>query len=153
MVAMAEQARAGTTVGKAKLPQSTSGVKMAPPSGTLYTAASPAPPPQATNSRRCAGESFIQRDSRLPEAPPINLGAASRPIDAPMPITTSEVTDVRKLRRIDSCPSPFHSDSSISDFSFFRYRRIKNQATAPTRPAITSVVTRCRSDVRATAVE
>src|ERR1039457_6215479 len=106
LVAMAEQARAGNTVGRAKLPHKTSAVKMAPPSGTLYTAARPAPPPQATSSRRWAGERFIQRDRTLPETPPINLGAASRPIEAPMPMTTSEVTDVRKLRRIDSWPSP-----------------------------------------------
>jgi hypothetical protein len=48
------------------------------------------------------------------------LGAASRPIDAPMPMTTSEITDEPRLRRNDSRPSPFQSASSISDGLPFR---------------------------------
>ena len=35
IVAMSEHAKPGNTVGRAKLPSSTSAVKMAPPSGTL----------------------------------------------------------------------------------------------------------------------
>ena len=50
-------------------------------------------------------------------APPISLGAASRPIDAPIPMTISEMSDVPSDRRKDSrAPSP-HTTSSSSDFS------------------------------------
>ena len=47
----------------------------------------------------------------------MSLGAFSRPIDAPIPMTISEITDVPSERRNDSlAPSP-HTTSSISDFS------------------------------------
>jgi len=61
-----------------------------------------------------------QCESTLPDAPPINFGAASRPIDAPRPITISETIDVKKLRRSESSPSPFQTASSMSDFSCLR---------------------------------
>jgi hypothetical protein len=45
------------------------------------------------------------------------LGAASRPIEALMPMTTSEITDVPRQRQKDNRPSPVHSASSISEGS------------------------------------
>ena len=116
-VAIPEQASAGRTTGRLMLPIMTSAVNRAPPSGTLYTAASPAPPPQAISSRRWAGVSRAH-PARMPaEAPPISLGAFSRPIDAPIPMTISEMSDVPSDRRNDSrAPSP-HTTSSSSDFS------------------------------------
>ena len=120
MVAVSEHTRATSTVGRAKLPSITSAVKMAPPRGTLYTAAKPAPPPQATSRRFWAGDRRNQCESTLPAAPPINLGAASRPTGAPMPMTTSDTTDVASDRRAPSSPSPFQMASSISERSWRR---------------------------------
>jgi hypothetical protein len=70
------------------------------------------------------------------------LGAASRPIEAPIPMTTSEITEVPRQRRNDSRPSPFHTASSISDGSPLVYRRSKNHAPPPNAPAISSEATR-----------
>ena len=116
-MAIPEQASAGRTTGRLMLPSSTSAVNRAPPSGTLYTAASPAPPPQAISSRRWAGVSRAQLARMPAQAPPMSLGAASRPIEAPIPMTISEMTEVPRDRRKDSrAPSP-HTTSSSSDFS------------------------------------
>ena len=49
----------------------------------------------------------------------MSFGAASRPMEAPMPITISEITDVKKHRWNDRLPSPPQTASSISDFSYF----------------------------------
>ena len=57
-------------------------------------------------------------------------------------MTISEITEEPRLRRNGRCPSPFHSDSSISDGSPVVYRRSKNQATPPNTPAISSEATR-----------
>jgi hypothetical protein len=38
-------------------------------------------------------------------------------MEAPMPMTTSEITEVPRQRRKDSRPSPFQSASSISEGS------------------------------------
>ena len=54
--------------------------------------------------------------STLADTPPISLGAASRPSEAPMPMTNSEISDVPNERPNDSFPSPFQIESSISDF-------------------------------------
>src|SRR5882757_9483766 len=111
---MAEQANAGRMTGSEMLPTSTSAVNRAPPIGTLYTAASPEPAPQETSSRRCCGDSRAHRAITLPDAPPISLGAASRPIEAPKPMTISEIADVLRLRQNDSSPVPRQSESSTS---------------------------------------
>ena len=66
------------------------------------------------------GRSPAQLASTLPETPPMSFGAASRPIDAPVPITISEITDVKKHRRSERLPSPLQTASSISEFSYFR---------------------------------
>ena len=50
------------------------------------------------------------------DAPPISLGAASRPREAPIPMVTMEISDVPSDRPNDSLPSPFQIESSISDF-------------------------------------
>ncbi len=145
-VAIPEQASAGRTIGRLMLPIMTSAVNRAPPSGTLYTAASPAPPPHAISSRRWAGVSRAQ-PARMPaDAPPISLGAASRPSDAPIPMTISEMTEVPSDRRKDSrVPSP-HTSSSRSDFSPWVKRRSRNQAIPPNTPALSSTTRRRRSD-------
>jgi hypothetical protein len=59
----------------------------------------------------------VQPARTLAEAPPISLGAASRPMEAPMPMTISEITEVPRLRRNDKVPSPFQIASSISECS------------------------------------
>ena len=146
-VAMSEHASAGNTVGSVKLPMSTSAVNIAPPSGTLYTAARPAPPPHATSSRFCVEVRSNQCDKTLPETPPISFGAASRPMLAPSPMTISERNEVRKLRRRESSPSPVQIASSISDFSFFKYLRIRNQPIAPIKPEARRTTTLCTPDV------
>ena len=87
---------------------------------------------------RCAGESRDQCASRLPDAPPMSFGAASRPIEAPMPMTISEITDVPSERRNDSrSPSP-HTTSSISVLLPGVSRRSRYQATPPNAPAASS---------------
>ena len=128
-----------------------SAVNRAPPSGTLYTAASPAPPPQAISSLRCAGVSRAQLASRLADAPPSSLGAFSRPREASIPMTTSEITEVPSDRRNDSrSPSP-HTTSSISVRSPGVSRRSRYQAAPPNAPAVSSTVMRRASEDRDTA--
>ena len=84
-VAIAEDTRPGSTTGRVITPEEDLGGEQGAASGTLYTPASPAPPPHATTSRRCStGIRLTTRIRTLPDAPPINLGAASRPIDAPI---------------------------------------------------------------------
>ena len=149
-MAIPEQASAGRTIGRLMLPIMTSAVNRAPPSGTLYTAASPAPPPHAISSRRWAGESRAQ-PARMPaEAPPISLGAASRPIDAPMPMTISEMTEVPSdLRKDSRAPSP-HTTSSSSDFSPRVQRRSRNHEIPPNAPATSSTTRRRVSEACST---
>jgi hypothetical protein len=150
-VATPEQASAGRATGRVIVPIMISAVNRAPPSGTLYTAASPAPPPQAISSLRCAGDSRAQPASRLADAPPISLGAFSRPMEAPIPITISEITDVPSDRRNDSrSPSP-HTTSSISVRSPGVNRRSRYQAPPPIAPAISSTTRRRTSETRVTA--
>jgi hypothetical protein len=67
-----------------------------------------------------------------------------------MPMTTSEITDVPRLRRNDSRPSPFQSASSISDDSLFMYLRSRNHAMPPNAPAISREPTRRAADACAT---
>jgi len=112
-------------------------VNSAPPRGTSYTAASPAPPPQATSSRDWAGDRWVTRASRLPAAPPISFGADSRPRDTPSPMTISDSTDVPRLRRNDSSPLPLHRASSISDLPGTT-RRSRYQPIPPITPAPSS---------------
>src|ERR1700712_4072694 len=116
-VATPEQASAGNTVESVIEPQRISAVNSAPPRGTLKPGANPAPAPQEPSRRRCAGVSLIQPASTLAEAPPSSLGAASRALEAPMPITISDMTPVPRERRNESSPVPFHSASSTSEFS------------------------------------
>ena len=116
-------------------------MKRAPPSGTLYTAAKPAPPPQATSSRSWAVDRPVHRPTTLPNAAPTSFGAASRPSDTPIPMTTIESTEVPRLRRNPSSPSPRQTASSTS-VRPGTYRRSRYQATPPNAPATTSDVTR-----------
>src|SRR5674536_200315 len=74
----------------------------------------PAPAPQATSSLRCPTESPAHCENRLAAAAPSSLGAASRPNDAPAPTTTSERTDVPRLRRNDNSAWPVQISSSTS---------------------------------------
>ncbi len=150
-VAIHEQAKAGRIVGRAMLPTRTSAVNRAPPRGTLYTAPNPAPAPHATRRRRCAGDRPTHPANTLAEAPPMSLGAASRPSEAPMPMTTSEITDVPRLRRNDSFPLPFHTASSTSEHSPLVYRRNTYQVTPPTAPAMSRTTTRRSPDTFSTA--
>ena len=143
---MAEQASAGSTTGTVTLPSMTSAVNSAPASGTLYTAARPAPAPQAISSRRCAGDSRAQPASTLADAPPISLGAFSRPIDAPIPMTNSDSTEVPSERRNDRCARLPQTTSSSSDFSPLVCRRSRYQPTPPTAPAMSSTVIRRSPD-------
>ena len=53
----------------------------------------PAPPPHATSKRRWPGNVPSSR-ARFPETPPISFGADPRPIEAPMPMTNSEISEV-----------------------------------------------------------
>jgi hypothetical protein len=92
-----------------------------------------------------------QRAINEPDAPPINFGAASRPIEAPAPTTTSDTSEVSRLRRIDSSPSPLHTASSISERSFFKKRRMRYHETAPMTPAMTNERTRRAPETAATA--
>ena len=66
-------------------------------------------------------------------------------------MTTSEMTDVPKLRSTDSRPSPVHSTSSTSDFWPGVKRRSTYQATPPITPPISSGRTRCQPPALATA--
>ena len=143
---MPEHARAGRTTGSARLPTITSAVNRAPASGTLYTAARPAPPPQATRSLRCPTERWAQLDRKLAETPPISFGPASRPRDAPMPMTISDSSAVPADRRNDRRPSPFQIASSISDFCPAVYRRSRYQPTPATIPPMRSDASRRRSE-------
>lgn len=150
MSATIEQVSAGSTVGSVTEPSSSSAVNSAPPRGTLYTAANPAPPPQATSSRCCARDSRNQSDSRLPTTPPSSLGACSRPSEAPRPMTISEMIPVPSERRSDSRP-PCHTTSSSSDFSPGVNLRSRYQATPPNTPAMNRSTTRRSADERSTA--
>ena len=110
-------------------------MKNAPPSGTSYTAAKPAPPQQAISSRCWARLSPAQRPATPPSTPPIVLGAASRPRDAPRPMTTSEMTPVPSERRNDSSPRLAQMTSSSSVRSPSVNRRSRYQARPPMPPA------------------
>lgn len=68
-MAVREAARAGSTSRSDRTPSITSRVSSAPPSGTLYTQAMPAPAPQAASSRRCAVSMRGQPDSRTAGQP------------------------------------------------------------------------------------
>ena len=57
-------------------PRSTSSAKMAPPSGTLQTAAMPAPAPIATIRRRCSSGKFCRLEEQIAEHGAGLLGAA-----------------------------------------------------------------------------
>ena len=71
--------------------------------------------------------------SRPADAPPISLGAFSLPMEEPIPMTTSEITEVPSDRRNDSrSPSP-HTTSSISVRSPGVRRRSSYQAAPPGR--------------------
>ena len=53
----------------------------------------------------------------MPDAAPINLGAFSRPIEAPIPMTSSEMSPVPRHLRNDRRPSPLQMASSTSERS------------------------------------
>jgi hypothetical protein len=91
-VAISDVASAGSTSGSVRVPSSTSSANSAPPNGTLYTAAMPAPAPHATSRRRCHSGSFAQSLTALATAAPACCGAASRPSDAPRATITIECT-------------------------------------------------------------
>src|ERR1700678_460702 len=144
-VAIYEHAIAGSTSDKTADPSITSMVKKAPPSGTLYTAASPAPAPHATRTLRCPVVRPNQPDTTLPDAAPISFGACSRPKDAPMAVARSAISPVPRHRRNERRASPVHMESSTSDFSPLVYLRSRYQAELATAPAISSTTKRRRS--------
>jgi hypothetical protein len=137
-VAIALIATAGSTTGSDSVPSRTSTANRAPPRGTLYTAAIPAPAPQATSSRRCQAGSFAHSDRTLAAAAPVSWGAPSRPSDAPIPTITIDSTPRAWLRQNDRRPPPSHSASEISPAPEPRTRTI----ISPPIPAITPAASR-----------
>src|SRR5471032_29663 len=81
--AIAEVQIAGNSSCQLNAPNSTSSTNTAPPSGTLYTAASPAPAPQAIMI--CVSRTVREKrcDSQLALTAPISRGATSRPNGEP----------------------------------------------------------------------
>ena len=113
-VASALVSSAGSTSGSVTVPSRTSSANSAPPSGTLYTAAIPAPAPQATSSRRCQRGIAAASHSRLAAAAPVSCGAASRPSEAPMATTTIESTPRPTLCTTERWASRSHMASDTS---------------------------------------
>jgi len=147
-VAISDVASAGSTSGSVSVPSSTSSANNAPPSGTLYTAAIPAPAPHATSRRRCQSGSFAQSLSALATAAPTCWGAASRPSDAPSATTTIEWIPRATLAQNGTRAVRSHSASETSP----GLRRASSSVPAPaTTPPISSTSTRRVEDVRLTA--
>ena len=83
----------------------TSSEKSAPPKGTPYAAAMPAPAPQATSRRRCSSDKRARSAKKLASTAPTCLGAPSRPSDAPMPTMMTESTALPSVRNAGMRPA------------------------------------------------
>ena len=96
---------AGKTVRMENEPSRTSIAKKAPPSGTLYAAAIPAPPPQATSRRRWSSGRLRHEAEMFATMLPACLRAFSRPTAAPIPTTMIEYRALLELSRIGRRPA------------------------------------------------
>ena len=135
------------------VPSRTSSANRAPPSGTLYTAAIPAPAPQATSSRRCQRGIAAASDSQPAAAAPASCGAASRPSQAPMATTTIERSPRPMLGTSERWASRSHRASDISPPPRPGRRR-RTSAPAPVRmPAQNSTSRMWSGEARVTATK
>ncbi len=133
---------AGTTSASASEPSSTSRLNPAPPSGTLYTAARPAPAPQANRVRSWA----LVRLNRVPiqalTAAALCRGAPSRPNDAPTPTATIWISPSVRVASNGSPGRGVRRAWVTDTASFDTHRRRSHHATPTTAPPIVMATTR-----------
>ncbi len=152
-MATREVTSAGTMVDRQIVPRYSSAAKRPPANGTLYTAPTPAPAPQAINTLRCSGGSRTRRASQAPAAAAACWAAASRPIEAPMPTETSEMAPLTRVGRGATSPVRIHTARVGSPPVPPATLRSVNSATPVTSPPSASTATRRRSLRRPAAAE
>mmetsp|Transcript_151181 Transcript_151181/g.275035 ORF Transcript_151181/g.275035 Transcript_151181/m.275035 type:complete len:224 (+) Transcript_151181:1839-2510(+) len=100
--------------------------------GTEYTAASPAPVPQATSTRRCSCETLKASASTPPHIAAISRGAASRPKEPP---SATQVSWMNALNSVTPTGILFPVAMLVSTWTKAVSRlRSQYHATLPKRP-------------------
>src|SRR5690606_13183837 len=113
-----------------KVPSTISAIKMAPASGVPYAAATPAAPPQATNTLKCAVPIYMKRPTNDAASDDRCTIAPSRPMEPPDATVNKDDNDRNAPCRNDMRPSPMATASMYSQAASV-FLRLANHTKSP----------------------